>query len=130
MLIEKRGFCALPPSFQKKVWGCGTMTNEETENLKEKKTDKSIMFLIIFVIIIFLISSIGSYYIGYSTGTQQTTESEARLMYSGTECSLRSNEKILWLPDIVLQKDASNNLIGIPSCIPYDRNTSKRIEKI
>lgn len=106
------------------------MTNEEIEILTKKNENKSIIFLIIFIITLFLMATIGSYYIGYSSGTQQTTESEARLMYSGTECSLRSNEKILWLPDIVLQKDASNKLIGIPSCIPYDRNTQKRIEKI
>lgn len=125
------------PSFQKKVWGCEKMTNEEIEKLKEenkkiieKQNKIKPIFIISFVVAIFIVGIIGSFSMGYASGTQQTTESEARLMYSGTECSLRSNEKILWLPDIVLQKDASNNLIGIPSCIPYDRNTQKRIEKI
>jgi len=45
-----------------------------------------------------------------------------------SECALRNTAQISWIPSLVTQTDANENIVGIPICIPFDKNTGQRVK--
>lgn len=44
------------------------------------------------------------------------------------ECSLRNTDQIIWIPSLVTQSDLNENVVGIPVCIPFDKNTGNPVK--
>jgi len=45
-----------------------------------------------------------------------------------SECALRNTAQIYWIPSLITQQDLNENVVGIPICIPIDKNTGQRVK--
>lgn len=44
------------------------------------------------------------------------------------ECALRNTDQIAWIPSLVTQADLNENVVGVPICVPIDKNTGQRVK--
>jgi hypothetical protein len=97
----------------------------------EKKNNKDIYGWIQIAIVVLIILLIGfgiGQYVPRNTTDSVNLENISNVVYSGTECSLRSTPSVVWIPNMIVQSDADGNITGVPICIPIDRNSGFRIK--
>lgn len=61
--------------------------------------------------------------------SDKVLDNMSSMVYAGSECSLRSNSSVVWIPDMVVQYNNDGNITGIPVCVPVDRNSGLRVKK-
>jgi len=106
-----------------------TIHPKEEKQTEKKKADYYSWVQIAIVVLIILLIGFGIGQYLPRSSSQLDSSTMAELTLAGTECALRSNDVYAWIPSIVPQEADNGNLIGIPVCVPIDKNTGQRVKK-
>lgn len=66
--------------------------------------------------------------IGFLLGTVVMMVNQSPAQQVSSECALRNTAQIYWIPSLITQQDLNENVVGIPICIPIDKNTGQRVK--
>lgn len=95
--------------------------DEGIKQIKRKMFEDSIMKFMPFVCVLVIGLLVGVIFgIGLTNSMQDAT--------IPNECALRNTDQIAWIPSLVTQSDLNENVVGIPVCIPFDKNTGNPVK--